>query len=312
MPVKRLFLVFFLCVSAAVAGADQGGASHDPAADAKDLETALQRGIDDPGIPFQLQVNCVDQKGNRAMEIFAGGAAIWNRRSQVMLSAGVRSALLQDLLFQGFARFERHYGGHGQPEKTAAAARMTCRIHLDIEGLQKTSVQQAGGEQSTALAGLATLLLDEVENHKESAVTPDSLQDALEKLASGRLAPQMLKLRFVSLPADDADTEGAILRIQGGKVSRQAYSPGRAIGERGWRTLDHRQYSELLETLRETRLEDLPNNLYSQDRVDFEIQVLGHKKVVIARPFAALEADSRDAGQPRFDALVRALLQQEP
>ena len=303
----RLLPVFALCFLVSSISVAESDISPTPPVDAEQLESALRRAYRDPGVPFQLQVNCIDQKGIRSMNLFAGGAAIWNRRTQIILPAETRSALLETLISQGFSSFDARYGGSERPEKTKAPARMTCRIQVEIDSLRKSSVQQAGGEQSALLAGLATSLLDQVEKHAVSGITPHSLQDALEKLNSGQLPLQVLQLRFVDLSEKDGHTTGSILQIRGGEISHQAYSPGNSVTSPEWSPLNPDQYQGLLAELQSIQLESLPGNLWSQDQLDFEIQVLGHKKLVIAKPFKRLDPGAEKAAQQRFSSLVRVL-----
>jgi len=299
--------VFALCISTSAISAAESDISRAPVVDAKQLDAALQRGSINPEVPFQLQVNCIDQKGIRSMNLFAGGATIWNRRTQIMLPAKTRSLLQETLLSHEFSSFKARYGGPERLEKTGAAARMTCRIHVEIADMKKSSVQQGGGEQSARLAGLATALLDEVEKHAVNGVTPDNLQDALEKLNSGQLAPQVLQLRLVDLTEEGGSTTGSILQIRGGKMSHQAYSPGISVDSQVWHRLNPDQYPGLLAELQSTQLESLPGNLWSQDQIDFEIQVLGHKKLIIAKPFKRLYPGAEKAAQQRFNSLLRYL-----
>ncbi|MBT8069324.1 MAG: hypothetical protein KJO80_02720 [Gammaproteobacteria bacterium] len=307
MHTKRIFLLSFLCFLSAAINANGAGTSDDPEYDAATFDAALQRGLSDPKIPFQLQVNCIDQKGIRSMQMFSGGATVWNRRTQVTLPAKTRFALMETLVSQRFSGFKDRYGGSERLEKTEAAARVTCRIHVEIAEMKKSSVQQGGGEQSALLAGLATALLDEAEKHAVMGVTPDNLQDALAKLSSGQLAPQVLQLRLVDLTEEGGNTTGSILQIRGGKMSHQAYSPGISVDSQAWSQLSPDQYPGLLAELQSTQLESLPGNLWSQDQVDFEIQVLGHKKLIIAKPFKRLYPGAEKAAQQRFNSLVTYL-----
>jgi hypothetical protein len=307
MHTKRIFLVSVLCSFIAAINASETDSPQKPTYAAASLDAALQRGSSDPAIPFQLQVNCIDQKGIRSMQLFSGGATIWNRRTQIMLSARVRSELVETLISHRFSSLDDRYGGSERRKRTEAPAKMTCRIHAEIEGFKKSSVQQAGGEQSAQLAALATALLDQVEKHAVSGVTPDSLQDALEKLDSGQLPPQVLQLRFVHLAEKGGNTTGSIMQIRGGELSHQDYSPGNSVTSQVWNQLDPDHYPGLLAELQSTQLESLPGNLWSQNHVEIEIRVLGHKKVVIAKPFTRLKKGEQETAQQRFDALVRFL-----
>ena len=140
---------FFLL--SGVTQAEEGDLSfNDPG-----LAQVLQRSSEAPGSPYFLQVDCTDQRGIRSFELFPGGATIWNRRSQVMLPVSARSVMLKTLLDREFSSFEDSYGGRERPEKSAAPAKITCRVRIDIQGFEKSSVQMAGGEQSQRLLVLA-------------------------------------------------------------------------------------------------------------------------------------------------------------
>ena len=307
MQIRNLFLLCAVAILSAVITTSETAAYDGKPPASEDLAAALQRGSDMPESPFQLQVNCTDQKGIRSFDLFAGGATIWNGRSQIMLPTAARSALLKTLIEQEFARFETRYGGRERPAKTAVAARISCRVWVRIEEFQKSSVQQAGGEQSTQLTKLAADLLDQVEQFAQNGVTPADLQGALDKLSDGQLAPQVLRLRFVDLPGKDNNKSGSILHLHGGKVSRQAYSPGHVIEEQVWVPLEQSQYQTLVTALQTAQPASLPGNLWSEDQLELEIRVLAHKKVVLARPFARLDPAGQGPAQQRFDTLLAEL-----
>jgi len=289
-------------VSSADKGDPQPGSTS-----AASLAVALLHASETPGSPYLLQVDCTDQKGNRAFELFPGGAAIWNRRSQILLTPAARSDLLKRLLERGYPGFEDSYGGRDLPVKSAAPARISCSIRIDIQGLQKSSVQMAGGEQYAPLLELAAELLDEAERFAGSAVTPVDLGDALDKLSAGQLAPQLLQLRFLELPGPDNNEPGTLLRIVGGQLSRQAYRQGHAPEAPTLQPLRQADFSGLLAALQAVQLPGLPANLWSENQVELEVQVLAHKKVVLARRFSRLEANTQAPAQQRFDKLLVVL-----
>lgn len=272
--------------------------------DATRLNVVLQRASEMPESPYHLQVNCTDQKGIRSLELFPGGATIWNRRSQIMLPASARSDLLETLADRNFAGFESRYGGREQPAKSAAPARVTCRIRIEIQNLEKSSVQMAGGEQSAQLLKLAAELLDQAEPYVDSAVTPVDLQDALDKLGNGQLAPQVLSLRFMELPPRDSSNPGFILRLSGGRLSHQAYSPGQPPAALAVKPLGQDQFVQLISAMRTEQLASLPTNLWSESQMELEVQVLAHKKVVLARRFSRLESAKKDPAKQHFEKFI--------
>ncbi len=305
MCFRRLFIIcvfLLLCGSVAAEEIDE---SDQQAATPEELLAALRQAVKKPADPFHLQVNCNDQKGSRSFNLFPGGVTIWNGRSQVTVPVSARTALLNTLLEQGFPEFAAIYGGQKSPGK--GGARITCRIGLEIEAWQKSSEQRSGGEQSAQMTGLAAALLDQVEPFAEKGVAPVSLQDGLDKLAGGQLAPQSLRLRFVDLPTRSYVQPGSVLRLRGGKVSRQTYSPGRAVGQQNWEPLQQEQFQALIAALQAAQFESLPGNLWSEDQLELEVQVLAFKKTILARPFTRLDRAALEPEQQRFELLLPVL-----
>ena len=297
----------FLCAFLLLSCAPCALASNDDMPAPHQLATSLQHALETPETPYHLQVNCTDNKGNRSFELFSGGVTVWNRRSQIILPETTRSNLLTTLIERNFAGFDEIYGGQERPEKSAAPARISCRVWMEIENLEKSSVQMGGGDQSAELSHLAAELLDQVQEHTGTAVTPIDLEDALIKLADKQLAPQTLQIRFVELPTGDSHSGGYILRLAGGRLSQQAYSPGQEVGETSKQPLDEAQYTRLLEAIQTAQITRLSGNMWSENRVELEIQVLAHKKVILARRFSRLDSTVEDSAQQRFDKLLLVL-----
>lgn len=278
----------------------------DPPA-ATDFNRVLLHASETPGSPYFLQVNCTDQSGIRSLELFPGDAATWNGRSQIKLPTAARSGLLKTLVDRGFSGFEDRYGGREQPPKSAAPARIDCRVWISIEGLEKSSVQMAGGEQDSPLSGLARELLDQAALYTDSAVTPVDLEDALQKLADGQLSPQILRLRFMDLPGAGNDSPGTLMRVVGGRLSRQAYAPGKLLEAPVVRPLESAQFIRLIAAIEDAQFTGFPANLWSDGPVELEVQVLAHGKVVLARQFSRLESARQSPVQQRFETLLVVL-----
>jgi hypothetical protein len=286
-------LIIFLAAAPAAAGIERPTSGELDAA----LKTA--RGEQPPG--YHLVVHRTDEAGQRSLEVFPSGVGIWNHTAQVVLAPALRSSLLEILRERGFAAMEPSYGGKGKPGLQQAAIRITCRVALEIDGLQKSSVQQADGEQSAELAALADAILDRVEPLAEDAVTAADLTDGLRKLADGRLAAEALSLRFVRLPAAK-DHAGSILMIRGGEESRRAYVPGRHIGDEVVAPVSAAGLEAVAKALLAADVASLPVNLKSADHVELEVAVLGRRTTVVGRDFSRAVVD--DAAQNRFDKLM--------
>ncbi|HMB52087.1 MAG TPA: hypothetical protein VKU40_02140 [Thermoanaerobaculia bacterium] len=322
---NRLFLPLLICLLlptlAGAADVDLG--NSEPAAVTAALESAR-----DDGTPFHLVAQCTDEKGNRSLEAFPRGVAIWNRSAQLELAAPVRRALVDTLLTHGFAAMEPTYGGKArqpgaedepQPMEGAvegeeageAALRVRCRLVFESGDVAKTSIQQAQGEQSKELTGLIASLLDRVAPlAAESGIGAADLADGLDKLAAGQLAPETFWLRFVRLP-DDGGT-GRIVFVERQTLTTRRYAPKRELGDPESDALAAERFTALVESLRSADLTSMPTNLWSEDQLDLEVHVLDREATVLARPFSRLKAaagEERGEAQKRFDTLVGFLRQ---
>jgi len=282
--------------------------------------TAALTGARDEGSGFHLIAQCLDDRGNRSLESFPRGVAIWNGRAQLTLTAPVRRALLDTLLAGGFADLEPSYGGKPRPQADGdpdmesgeggeAALRVRCRLTFESGGVAKTSIQQAQGEQSPELTGLIAVLLDRVEPlAKESGIGAADFADGLDKLARGTLAPETFSLRFVRLPQNGGEV-GDIVFVDRATLTTRRYAPKRELGEPVSDELAADRFAALIEGLRRADLASMPNNLWSEDQLDLEVHVLDREENVLARPFTRLKANQGGEAQQRFDALVGFLRQ---
>lgn len=290
----------FLTLSMASAGPAGG-------TDSQALQERIEGAASTRAHPFYLLVNCVDANGIRAAEVYRGQLGTWRSTRQFELPEVVRAGLLQTLANQRFADFAASYGGFDKPEKAEAPIRVACRIHLELDGLTKTSIQQVDGDQSQAFARLATDLLDALEPLGAIGTGVTDLEDALYGLADGRLAPEALELRFVELPVGRASgsadgSVGQILRIERAVLSRQAYLPGETLDEPVRRAFDACDAQGLYAALLAAAPWKLPINVRTTHQLDLELEMLGVKARVLGRPFDRSEAN--EAASSRLEELA--------
>lgn len=311
----RLLLSLVLLLFAAFACGTGATATAPPSASA--VRAAIEAARDE-GVSFHLLAQCIDEKGNRSLEVFPSGVAVWNGSLQVTVAPPLRRALLDNLLAGGFPAMKASYGGKRPPppgsgDDAAAALQVRCRLSFESGGVDKTSIQQAQGEQSPALTALIASLLDHVQPLAKQGVGAEDLADGLALLARGELAPETFTMRFVRLPPKGAP--GAIVRVERGSVVRQRYAPGRTFDEATSEELDGERFAALLAAVRSADLASMPANLWSEDQLEVEVRVLDHEAIVLARSFARLNAGDGGDAQQRFDALVgflrRELLAEE-
>ena len=266
------------------------------------LDDVIQAAINDAEIPFQLEVSCANAQSRRSLAVYRGRVGVLNRTQQVALSEADRAMMLAMLFEARFSKLEARYGEQKKAEKKEAPLRVSCRVHLEIAEQTKTSVQLYDGAPSPVLLNLADALINVAEARTDTAINIASLENGLEKLATGALAPEVLELRLVRLPEDAS--QGFILRIEGGDVVRQAYAPGDTVGDPVAQPLDACMSAKAIDALRENRVWDLPRNLKRAGTTELDLSVLGQKKSVIARS-SYRRAD--DAAQTKFEYLMAQL-----
>jgi hypothetical protein len=172
-------------------------------------------------------------------------------------------------------------------------------------------VQLADGEQSHALAGLAATLLDRIEPLAASGTGADSMEDGLQKVASGALAPEVLTVRLVRITAKSDDADGDIARVDSARWSWQAYRPGKAVGAADWKPLPADFARVFANAAVAAQFWALPVNVPGKEHREIEIRVLDHRKTVISRAFTRIEPGTMTAEKERFDAVVAAVGQLE-
>lgn len=247
------------------------------------LTAALEAARQNPQAPFELRVDCTDEEGRRSLRVIRGSVAVWGNERQLRLTDNERDRLLDTLLDADFAEFDARYGETRKAEKQEAPLRVSCRVLVALEGLEKSSVQIMDGKQSEKLLGLAQSLLDLIEPRAAAGIAADSVEDGLAKLASGTLAPEVLELRMVTLPDAGTDAAGSILRIEGGRISRQAYTPGRTVGDVRSSELSPADFCLVLDALQDAAFQELPINLAADSFTEIELGILGRRKTVVAR-----------------------------
>jgi hypothetical protein len=140
-----------------------------------------------------------------------------------------------------------------------------------------------------------------------AGATVASLEEGLDKIARGELAPELLTLQLLRRPEDAHASEGGwMLRIEGGEARLSR------ISDAGWSAprrlrLSAAEVADLARALAAAHPGDLPANLYSTWYQDLQIDVLNRTKSIQARQFARMTPETHGEKQQRFDRLVSAL-----
>ena len=266
------------------------------------LRAALQRAEAQNPPAYYMDVSCLDENGARSLRVFRSGTSIWNRTTQVVVPAEARKAFLAMMRTADYATMKKSYGGK---KKSAgkAALRIRCEVSVDFDGVEKTSVQLADGEQSPRVEGLAKEILDHTASLNLKGEAASDLRDALDKWTSGRLHSEVLNLSIAQIP-QNREQDGVIVEVRRGEVRRRKYTPGRGVMDASTAPIDREAVAGVVKAMLAADFDGLPTNLMCEENVEIDVSMLGHRKKVIARKFGrALPAEMADA-QSRFDRLL--------
>ena len=276
------------------------------------LAEALDRAVNDDWKDFYFSCDCSTESGRNSVEIYGSGTAIWAGRAQFKFDRQQLRTILGLVLEYDFPAMEETYGGKEDPSVPGEfAIRVTCLIQLTLDGISKQVAQLYGGRQSREMRQLAEEIIKFSEVQGREGVETESLQDALSKLATGELAPEILDLLVYRKPdpeALQAGVSGWLLRVQGYQASAQPLSPG-GLKEPRLLDLDDASVRSLSSVLADLEVGDLPLNLYADDYTDLSLKVLQWKKSVQARQFAGMTPATHGQKQSRFDRLLETIAQ---
>jgi len=277
---------------------DTGGSTSGDALDGALREVLARRAWND----LRLDADCRTPDGYRYSTLFASGVGIWNRERQLTLAREQVLSLLEELATEGFSRLREVYG---EAQEKDAEVLLTCRVRLELNGIDKEVLQLSKGQQSAALKRIADRVLAVAAAAGRAGKGAPSLTAGLDGIARGELAPELLSLQVVRQPDASAGAgEGWTLNLSGLRASLERAAGGE---EPRRLPLQPSAVAALAGQLAAARLEELPANLWAPDYTDLSVVVLNHRRVLQARRFAGLTSESLGERQQRFDRLWEVL-----
>ncbi len=261
---------------------------------------------------LRIESECRDDAGSLRGAVFYGsGVGIWNRERQFEVPRETLLSLLAEIQRSEFLSLPESHGGKNDPapqESARLGLEMICRVRLVLDDLDRQSFQLSEGRQSAELKALAEKLIAVGAARGPKGVGASSLEEGLDLLARGELAPEALTFQFHRQPEDPKVLLGGwILRIEHGKAQLSRMSK-----IDGWTTPQRFPFSSmevgfLALHLASARLGELPSNLYSTWYQDLEVRVLNHRKTLQARRFSGVDETTHGERQERYDQLVSAI-----
>jgi hypothetical protein len=310
-------LVLLLSILTACSGAPRPETSSHPGGEA-DRETSAAAGVPitralDAALArgswqdLRIDSECREEGNGRwqTVRLLGTGVGFWNNERQFAVSRERLLDLLGELHRAKFGSMRETYG---EEEEEDWGLQMVCRVSLALDGAKKQSFQLSEGERSARLRKLAEKILAAGAELGPSGVAADSLEDGLDKIARGELAPEALTLQLHRQPEDPKSSEvGWILRIEDGSAQISLSTAQTAWTEPRRVRLPQEKATDLVRRLAAVRPGELPVNLYSSWYEDLEIRVLNRKATLQARRFASLTPETHGEKQKRFEQLIAAL-----
>jgi hypothetical protein len=283
--------------------------------ESEEFSEALARAAEGGWEGLHLLTRCPSSRRVEALEVFGSGVAVWNSARQFRLPAEEIRRILSVLKVAGFAVMPTAYGGEPaslkeSPKVPRAGAEITCQISLELDGQLKTVVQLRKGEQSKELRDLAGAVLEISRSHAEQGISPTGLEDALARIASGELAPELLSLSVHRKPMAGQAGEGRHLSVrrQNGETRPVTDAAARELRRRH---LEAEEVRALAGLLLRCGFPEMPANLWSEIYTDVDVSVMRWRKSIQARQFAGMGRAKGGAGQKGFDHLLEGLAELE-
>ena len=164
----------------------------------------------------------------------------------------------------------------------------------------------ASGDESEALSTLSAKILQVTGQRAKRGATASSLADALDKLSTGALAPEVLRVTAIRRPEKPEGARGWLLQLEGRQVTVRAFG-GNGYGPEKRLELSEAQARSLVGALREGHPESLPSSLYAPDYTEVRIDALQWTSDTLARNSSAAARQMHADRQKAFDRIVEHL-----
>ena len=264
----------------------------------------LAAGKRDPGT-LRVDVDWFEAGKRVSARVFGTGVGIRDERSQVRLSRPDILSIASALKEARFGEMPSQFGEEG--DKPKVRGKMT----VSIAGRTQAVLQLGDGDRSEEFSALASRILKLVGERARTAVTAFSLDDALTKLSTGALAPEVLRLTVVRRPdKPDAAVRGWLLQLDGRQAVARPFPRG-DFGSPKQLGLSDADVRSLARALRESGPESLPTNLYASDYTELRIEALQWSRDLLARRVPNITAETHGDRQKAFDRVIEVMARLE-
>jgi hypothetical protein len=221
----------------------------------------------------------------QSAEVYGSRAAIWNDQEAVCLTAEELAAVRRAAAgFESFPERIGEFEGEG----------LKIRGKVTVNG--KTVVQYPHGEQSETLGALAATALTTVAKAADArGVRPQDLQDALDKLARGKIPLEALRVT-----AQSRGEPGWLLQLHGYEAMSRGFVKGGYTDATRSR-VDEKELRALV-----ALLSSFPRKVHAPAYTELRVDVLGQAIDVVARPTNTVKSKAFDRVVERLREIATA------
>jgi hypothetical protein len=234
--------------------------------------------------------------------IYGDGIGLWYGAKQFSVDKSKVLSLMKTTRRIRFGAFPLRVGG--EEEEGKEEREIQARISVRVGDLRHVVLVLGEEKPDKELEELARAVLAIGTKAEKRGVTIGSLNEGIEKLASGVLAPQTLEVlaqRTTSATAGPEPAENWILIASGKRIRDREVPRGKVATSERVFPLTDAEFRELLSLLKENKVSDLPRNLYSERYSRLRIQILNQVATVEARRFSGMSPETNPEARTRFD-----------
>ncbi len=290
--------------SAPLAGAETISAAADSERPLSPIRRAIDRALDRGWHTLRLVTECHQESGFATLEIHGNGVAIWDNKRQFSLAPEDIKALLTVIRDADFGAMPDAF----RRSKGPAPPGLACRVILRLETTAKQVTQPTGATASEDFLKLADQLFDFARELAKKSIDAADLNDALTKLADGKLAAETLTLVSNRKPnRKHPDVEGWVINLSGNQVTTRSYNPVQGYDEPIAFTLDQKAFSELAKRLAKLQVGNMLSTLPAEHQTAVRIIALGRKREIKSRVVDPMPTEHPPKGMKQFGQLIDTL-----
>jgi len=249
-------------------------------------------------------------QGLTRLTIYGRGIGIWNGERQFALkSKQVREAI--DLLIDAkFTGMPERFAFEDEKDERQAPIKLVRVVTVSTGDISKTVLQDDRGPLSKTFESLVKNLVALCREPAAEGISASSLEDGLEKVAKGRLAPETLVINANAPQIRSFESQagqGWLLTLQHAILSLRSQILDEGVREIGERRLPPGEVEKLAAELLAAGAPDLPPNVNTSGYTQLSIRVLDQQVRTMARTYAT-EPDAEAKEAAKSFAGIRSIL----